>query len=158
MRKSVAHKFIALRWVDKIAVIHVAAVLIGVRTVFVLLPFPSALRLIERVARLRPGPSVRADVARTIWAVERVGTRLFPRNPCLTNAYGVHLLLRRRGHPTVLRIGVRRGEQKEPKAHAWVECGDDVLIGGPDSKAEYVPLPDLSAIRSGYRGVASRAN
>jgi hypothetical protein len=158
MRKSVARKFIALGMSEKLTVLRAATVLIAVRAVFVVLPFASALRVIERVARLRRGPSAPSGVSRTVWAVERVGTRLFPRNPCLTNAYAVHLLLRRRGHPTVLRIGVRRGEQREPKAHAWVECGGDVLIGGPDSKAEYVPLPDLSAVRGGYRGVATRAN
>jgi len=44
---------------------------------------------------------------------------------------------------STLRIGVARAENGGPfRAHAWVECGGKVVIGG-DVLAEYTALPPI---------------
>jgi len=49
---------------------------------------------------------------------------------CLTQALAAHVLLRRQGYPTLLHIGVLRGEEGRLEAHAWLKSGDKVVIGG----------------------------
>lgn len=57
---------------------------------------------------------------------------------CLTRALALGWILRRRGLPTTLRIGVRRSGGRL-SAHAWLESGGSGDIALPDS-AEHLPL------------------
>jgi hypothetical protein len=43
---------------------------------------------------------------------------------CLTRALAEHALLKWEGHPSTLRIGVRRNERGAFEAHAWVDPGE----------------------------------
>ena len=82
------------------------------------------------------------------WAIDAVGRRLLSEKPCLPMALVALYLLRRRGHPAVLRLGVRRRPDDDGTvgAHAWVEDGDGrVLIGGLRDLSSYAPLPNLEA-------------
>ncbi len=59
---------------------------------------------------------------------------------CLTRSLALAWMLRRRGLAPEVRIGVKY-ETAALQAHAWVECGGEVL-NGPDSQAqEYAVLP-----------------
>ena len=78
-----------------------------------------------------------------IRAAERAGHWLFPRNPCLTQALVVHRLLRRRGHASELRIGIRASSGKLQDAHAWVEYRGVVWIGERGLSEAHIPLPPL---------------
>lgn len=82
----------------------------------------------------------RAVVDRVVRAVRAVGRHLFPARPCLPQALAARFLLARLGVPTDLRIGVRRAEEGELGAHAWLEREDEVLIGGTDAPVEYHSL------------------
>lgn len=64
-------------------------------------------------------------------AVERATLRLPGESKCLPRAMALHWLLARRGRPGQLVIGVLPGCQRGAleDLHAWVECGDEVLIG-----------------------------
>ena len=57
---------------------------------------------------------------------------------CLTKALAAQSLLRRFGHPASLQLGVSRGGTHTFRAHAWVESGGEVLVGGPVD--DFVPL------------------
>ena len=83
------------------------------------------------------------DMERMIWAVDVVGRRLFPQNPCLTQAVVVQRLLRRRGIPAELRIGVRKEQGATLEAHAWVEHGGEVVMGGRGLAEDHVPFPSI---------------
>jgi hypothetical protein len=83
----------------------------------------------------RPAPS------RIGWAV-RVAARYVPRTSCLPQALACHALLVRNGHPSHLRIGVAIPSAKTLRAHAWVECRGEIVIGETESSA-YTPLPTL---------------
>jgi hypothetical protein len=151
--RKVAHA----SWAERGALAWAGVLLIAARAALLTLPLRTVLRLAERVAR--PGQDPRpagasssapdgATVAETrlgrmIWAVEIMGNRLFPRNPCLTQAVVVQWLLRRAGRPADLRIGVRREENDKPQAHAWVESDGAILIGQSEALQGYVSLPPL---------------
>jgi len=66
------------------------------------------------------------------WAVTRAA-RFVPGASCLTQALSLQVLLARRGLHSRLCIGVRKGAASAFEAHAWVERGGRVLIGGEDT-------------------------
>jgi hypothetical protein len=53
-----------------------------------------------------------------------------PGTSCLAEALVAEMLLRVTGHPSVLRFGMARDDEGRPEAHAWVESGDRVVVGG----------------------------
>jgi hypothetical protein len=61
---------------------------------------------------------------------------------CLNQALAAQVLLGRRGHPSLVHIGVARGERGQFQAHAWVESGGQVVIGGPGYE-RFTPLVAL---------------
>src|SRR5277367_1141097 len=73
------------------------------------------------------------EIDRVIWAVRTAGAKVLRENPCLAIAMATHWLLRWRGVPTDLRIGVARGGIVNLEAHAWVERNGRILIGEPPS-------------------------
>ena len=131
--------------------------MIAVRTALLTLPLRKVLGLAERAgargarpppagdsAASRSGaPDADADLHRMVWAVEVMGNRLFPRNPCLTQALVIQVLYRRAGRPAELRIGVRRETDAAPQAHAWVESEGTIVIGQSEALRGYVSLPPL---------------
>lgn len=78
-------------------------------------------------------------------AVERASLRLPGHSKCLPRAAALHWMLRLRRRPGQLVIAVLPGTVRGgvDDLHAWVECGDDILIGQLDQP--FHPL-----VRFGY--------
>lgn len=86
-------------------------------------------------ARGRP-PDTR-ELERITWAAG-VASRVWPATgTCLSQALTAQVLLRRNGYPARLRIGVARREGERLQAHAWVESGGRVVMGGSESTLEH---------------------
>jgi hypothetical protein len=85
----------------------------------------------------RPPRCVRRFVSDEIgwvsWAVETAGTTWWMRSPCLPKALAAQAMLRRRGIPSRVCLGVARKADRLT-AHAWVEVGDQVVVGGAESQ------------------------
>ena len=62
------------------------------------------------------------------WAVKAAGRRLPWRCLCLEQAIAAKWMLRRRGIPVTVYLGVR-GQGKELEAHSWTRCGSRVVTG-----------------------------
>jgi hypothetical protein len=85
----------------------------------------------------RPSRRMRRFVSDEIgwvsWAVETVGTTWWLRSLCLPKALAAQAMLRRRGIPSRVCLGVaRKGDQLT--AHAWTEVDDQVVVGGTESQ------------------------
>ena len=112
-----------------IAIVAEAAAL--VIPVEVALRYLSLDALLERLGRaghgaLRDGAHVDAErAARLVDAV----AACYPLTTCLKKSLILFRILRRRGLPAELRLGVRK-LQHDFSAHAWVECEGRVLLGG----------------------------
>ncbi len=65
------------------------------------------------------------------WAVRAAAARIPWRCTCLTQALGASALLRLRGIPGTLYLGVTTNGalQDGLAAHAWLRCGDAILVG-----------------------------
>jgi hypothetical protein len=66
------------------------------------------------------------------WAVEN--PRSWMNAPCLARAVAAHAMLQRRGIASRLCLGVARDGGKVA-AHAWVEVGDNKIVGGSAAAA-----------------------
>ena len=66
------------------------------------------------------------------WAL-RVASQYTPwKSNCLAQAIAGKRMLHRRKLSSTLVLGVRKGEQDELEAHAWLDCGSITLTGGHD--------------------------
>lgn len=109
--------------------------------------FQAVRRILSRVTRIgakAPGQSFQSGTL--IWAVRAAGRRFPFRKTCLGEALVAEALLIRHGYYPTLCIGAARREGHF-EAHAWLEQGDAVLIGGPVSKIEeYTRFPEISSL------------
>lgn len=82
-------------------------------------------------------------------AIGRAAARLPGKTKCLPRAMGLYWMIRRRQRPAQLVIAVLPGTARGglDDLHAWVECGDEIMIGALDQP--FRPLVRFG-IASGY--------
>lgn len=105
------------------------------------LPFASIARGLGIVqAETLCQPNVNQDGAsrRIRWAIAAVSRRLPWKPACLVRALASHRMLSRRGLPSTLYLGVRRG-QGALEAHAWLRCGAE-FVTGDDAMTGFTPV------------------
>lgn len=73
------------------------------------------------------------------WSVQ-VAMGCIPRTRCLAEAFTVYLLLRRRGLPVSVVIGVCRSQRRKVSAHAWVELDSEPLYQSIMTRWVYAPI------------------
>lgn len=137
-------EFLLLRATEKLLLIEAAFLLVTMGMGKRILPFRTLRHLLPRPTDEYTDP-LRADRTsseRIVRAIE-AASRLIPgTRSCLTQALAARVLLARRNHAAWLHIGVARDEGGRFRAHAWVESGDKVLIGGSGLES-YAPLAVL---------------
>jgi hypothetical protein len=99
-----------------------------------LLPF----RRIAELASRRPARAQAAGAStqwgrRVRWAVNAWGKRVPWRAVCFQRGLAAHLMLRRRGLPSVLHYGVTQDGDQGLAAHVWVSLGGYAVTGGEDA-------------------------
>jgi hypothetical protein len=107
----------------------------AIRLGLCLLPFRGMQRFARRIGTKS---NVACSADQYVWAVRAV-SRYVPGATCLTQALAAQALLARSGHESHIELGVRKDEQSRFLAHAWVVCGDRIVIGGAGAD-DYLPL------------------
>ena len=107
-----------------------------------LLPVRRVREITARVARWTATGGRRHDGSTPIRVGRAVAraSACIPRASCLPQALAVQFLLERRGYSPVLRIGMARGAEGRPAAHAWVEHQSVVILGGGFSPEIVLPV------------------
>jgi len=95
----------------------------------------------RRLSSPRPGD---VTAGRWTWAVQAAARRI-PGASCLTQALALQWLLAREGHSTSISVGVAKDGVAGFEAHAWVESGGQILIGGNEPLDRYMPILRLPA-------------
>ena len=142
--KGRVQRFLALPFEEKIVVLQAAVRLAQVRWLIAH----------EGMTRFRPalaqtGNDTLSDptqrvCARKVARLVLAARQLVPgRCTCLHLALTTQQLLVNRGIAASVRIGVRKNDG-EFRAHAWVQAGGEVLLGGEEC-ATYCALPALAA-------------
>lgn len=127
----------ALAPAERRLLVEAFSLIVAVRAGLRLLPFTTVRRCVSRWAALRARAG--CEPGKIAWAVGAVGSRI-PGTTCLVEALAADSMLRRRGHASALKVGVRRGAALSIDAHAWVECSGTVVIGTTPELAEYAVL------------------
>jgi hypothetical protein len=132
--------FLSLPPAERRALLYAFGAVAVIRLGLWLLPFDLLRRRLERPVRLAARPLPPERVA---WCVEVAG-RYVPGATCLAQALAARLLLRQHGCDPELRIGVARGASGALEAHAWVEIGGRVVVGGPaEAVQRFTILPSM---------------
>ena len=91
-----------------------------------------------RWATHRDAGSSRVDASVSARAIAAIGARYPLRASCLEQGLALVIWLSAARVPSRLVVGVTRADL-ELRAHAWVECGGTVILGGGPA-AEFAPL------------------
>ena len=102
------------------------------RTAILLIPFRRIAPLLGQTMTITPDHEL-PDMTFPLqisWAV-RTAARFTPwESKCLAQAMSARIMLKRRGYPTTLYLGLAKKERNELSAHAWLRCGSRILTGG----------------------------
>ncbi|SRR6266545_852444 len=150
-----ARRLLRLPQSERRLLVTAALLLAAIKLGLSLLPYRGLRGLVDRLARAAPRRrlALSASPERIAWAVTRA-SRSVPGATCLTQALAAKVLLERRGHPTRVRVGISRSEGALLLAHAWVESGGSIVLGGADL-TRYTPLSALEG-EPAARGGAHR--
>ena len=145
---SKLRKFCRLGTTDRRLLVKALLLLWLFRIGLYLLPF----RTVRRLAGIRPGPPegrVRPrqfadEFGDTAARAVRQASRCVPGSAlCLCQALTVGVLMKRAGLPAQVINGVSKQDGHRLAAHAWVESGGAVIIGG-EKMMEFTALPVLN--------------
>ena len=75
-------------------------------------------------------PQQREQVKLISWAVQSAAMHVPWQAVCLPQAMAAKIMLRRRSIPSVLYLGMRKGDTNPYHAHAWVQAGGEAITGG----------------------------
>lgn len=130
--------FIGLSNEDKNLLLKTGLLMCLVRLLLRILPFNKT-QIITKKLAIKPSNAYKANISleRLIWAVQITSTYM-PGSNCLTNALTGHILLSRENYPNHLRIGVTKDDKGNFEAHAWLESGNQIIIG--ESQVDYHTL------------------
>ena len=134
-------RFFELSGAEKLVLVQATAWLLLLRILVVTAPFAQVQRVVSRASRAGV-PGVRRPEApapsRIGYLVATAANRI-PGTTCLPRALATQVLLCRNGHQAELHIGINRASSGGLQAHAWVEAGGSVVIGGSDV-TDYRPI------------------
>jgi hypothetical protein len=134
-------QFLSLNRADRALFLKALALLWVIRTGLWILGYTRMKPLVERWKKSAASKDAAGDshadadsgslcAARVGWAVKAAGRGTPGDRLCLVQALAAEVLLGRRGIPADIRIGVVKDEALKLQAHAWVESGGTVIIGG----------------------------
>jgi hypothetical protein len=139
-------RFTSLDRLDRRLVLEAASLMALVWIGLRFLRFPTLRGILDRYAGSptagNAGPPHASAIGKVRWAITGVAARFRGAATCLVQALAAHAILRRQGLASELYIGVRarRNSAIPFEAHAWVECGGGVAIGGIEG------LPDFKVL------------
>jgi hypothetical protein len=142
---NLLRSFLGLGLRDQWATVEAAATLAAIQGLLGSAPERAWQELVRRACsdpgagpeKVGAGP----PLERVLGAVRRVSARL-PRTTCLGRALTAWVMLRRRGIPSVVRLGVSKSPEDGFGAHAWLECGARAVLGEPEA-GQYVAFRGL---------------
>jgi hypothetical protein len=143
-------KFLELSSDDRLLLLKLWPLLTIAAALLRVLGFPQSLRLLSRLSPTSPAqdavPEGAMSYALRLSRLTRIAGRHVPPNgSCLQQSLLVWWVLRRKGMPAELRIGVQT--QEGFAAHAWVEVGGQPVNDAPDVAEHFAPFESSLSTR-----------
>jgi hypothetical protein len=120
-------RFLALTNSQRSLIFHAFVILFAVRLALRYVSLQAVQRLALGMCWRQGGETL--DVDRIVRAIHSA-RRLVPRSTCLAQALAAQALLAHYAHDARLTIGVMKDGANGFGAHAWVTCGQHVVLGG----------------------------
>ena len=136
-------RYRALSADDRSLVLEAAITTVFVRLGMSAIRFTALQGALDRWVRAfarRPSMGAHDEVKRVGWSVAAVTRRLPFDSTCLIQSLAVDAMLRRRGVPCEIRVGVRPPGGGALAAHAWVEHDGQIVFGARSDLSEYQVL------------------
>lgn len=109
------------------------------RIMLSLMPYRRLASLVSVSGGRRPPGWVKTRNARAL----AHAVKIVPFATCLPQAITGHLLFRLQGYSSTVRVGVAPVPGSGFRAHAWLVCEEDVIVGGSEDLPLFRPLVDL---------------
>jgi len=125
-------KFLALPLADRGCLVEAGLWLGLARLAILVLPFRWIARGLGRQMVRSPEDAGAASAAlldRISWAVATASRHLPWDCLCLAQALAAKAMLKRRGMPSTLYLGLAKDGEAQLQAHAWLRCGKRILTG-----------------------------
>jgi len=125
-------KFLGRAPADRRFLLEALAWLCWAELLLLLVPFRWIAPRLGRVTAQSPltiNDAERQLALRVSWAVQSIARHVPLRFVCLPQAIAAKWMLRRRGLPSTLYLGLRPGGALKLSAHAWLRVGDQILTG-----------------------------
>jgi hypothetical protein len=126
-------KFLTLPLVEKLLLVEALLYLGLSRLALLVVPFRHIARRLGRQFPPEAVPpstdSASPGTRQVAWAVEIMARRTPWESACLAQAMAGKFMLRRRGVPSRLSLGMRKDASGKPTAHAWLQAGEATLLG-----------------------------
>jgi len=135
-------RFAAYSPAERSLLVEAGALLLVVRLLLRPTPFTRLRAGLDRLAR-RSRRGLPRSVEQVAWGIG-MAQPFVPRASCLTQALAADVLLRRSGHDALLHLGVRHAADGAVRAHAWLESGGRIVVGGPGHE-RYEPLTSIAS-------------
>lgn len=130
MKTERIQKFLALQRHERVLLLRSIFIVGIIRGGFLVFSLPDVIKILHHMPRHSasaiPGTYSISCIA---WAVT-AASRYIPRATCLVQGLAAQVLLAREGIPSDLCIGVAMEDPSLFEAHAWVETGGSIVIGG----------------------------
>lgn len=148
IRSAFLRRLSSTTWGERL-ILAEATALLGLSSLAIrLLPFRTlAAALGSFDGRGDPGPmGTGRIVAQARWAVAAAAPYLPWKIVCFQRGLALHVMLRRRGVPSLLHYGVAQTREKGLSAHVWVSQSGEIIIGGEEAPgfaclATFPPAP-----------------
>jgi len=127
-------KFLALSWMERFLLLEAFYYLGWARFTLLTSPFkriaPNLGKQLKK-DEIRSSNTPPIELATQVgWAVDVVSRRTPWESACLAQAMAGKFMLRRRGLSSLLYLGTKKDEFGEFVAHAWLQNGNKILLGG----------------------------
>ena len=131
---SALRKFLALRWSQRLVLVEAWWYLGAARLALLTIPFrhisPHLGQQLEAASTPTGASAPPAGARQVGWAVEIMARHTPWESACLAQTIAGKWMLQRRGLSSRLYLGTRKDETGKLTAHAWLQAGDEILIGG----------------------------
>jgi hypothetical protein len=131
-RKRKLAKFWALSGPDKWMLVHATVWLALARILVLATPFRKLAGWLSSENSAAIGDPDSELLLRIGYAVRAAANNVPWRSDCFPQSIAGLMLLRHHGCGSTIHLGVERVSSNELAGHAWLTCGDIVVIGGED--------------------------
>ncbi len=129
-------KFVRLTSVEKLLLLEATLFMALARPAVLLFPF-------RRIAPMLGCEQLESPIEITTmqdmkakqigWAVVTMSYHTFWQSTCLVQAIAAQMMLKIRGIPGTIYMGMAKDREGTLLAHAWVRCGSKIITGAPES-------------------------